>query len=168
MSRPPSLRRAALFLALFVGLQLLWGKHRGTAIERAIIDGATVGTAVALIDALTPAVNARAEGARIRAAGGGLNIRNGCEGLDIAFLMIAGILALPMPPKRRVTALALGILLAFALNQARVLALFYANRSDRALFELLHGTLAPVVLVAAAVLFLACLARAPDPASPAA
>lgn len=35
-------------------------------------------------------------------------------------------------------------------NQARVLALFYAWRHDRGWFDALHGTLLPLMMVAAA------------------
>ena len=55
-----------------------------------------------------------------------------------------------MPWRTRLAGLGLGIVLVYLLNEARVLALFYAYRSDRALFDLLHSVVAPVVLIAAA------------------
>jgi hypothetical protein len=41
----------------------------------------------------------------------------------------------------------------FGLNQVRIVALFFANRADRELFALLHGTVAPLLMVAAVALF---------------
>jgi exosortase/archaeosortase family protein len=154
---PPSLfvviRRAAVFLAVFALLQGLWGAARGTAVERVAIDGITVASAVALINLATPAVHAVAAGTRIRAPGGGINILNGCEGVEVLFLLAAALCAFPLPPRRRVAGLAAGVLFVFAINQIRILALFYVFRADRALFGLLHGTVAPVVLIALTVLF---------------
>ena len=133
----------------FVVLQTLWGQARGSALERLWIDTATVKTAVALIDLLSPELQAVAQGSRIRAPGGGINILNGCEGTDVLFLLAAAFLAFPMPRRSRLAGFGLGIVLVYLLNEARILALFYAYRSDRALFDVLHGLVAPLVLIAA-------------------
>ena len=148
-----SARRGLIFLVLFAAMQALWGQARGTAVERVLIDRVTVGSAAALVNLLTPQVAAQAEGTRIRAAGGGLNILNGCEGLEVLFLLTAAFAVVPLPARRRWAGLASGILFVFAINQVRILALFYAYRSDKVLFDLLHGTVAPVILIALAALF---------------
>lgn len=145
----PFARTVAVFVAAVLALHLLWGQARGSALERAVIDGATVHAAVALIAHLTPAAGAVAEGSRIRAAGGGINILNGCEGTEVAFLFIAAALAGPLTWRVRLLGLCAGLPVIFALNQLRLLALFYSYRSDRALFEQLHGLVAPLFLVAA-------------------
>lgn len=144
-----------VFLALFAAMQFLWNEARGTALERAVIHGATVGTATTLVNLITPRVGATADGPRIRAPGGGLNILNGCEGVEVLFLLVAAIATMPVSTRSRIAGIALGILFVFALNQARIVALFYAYRTDKAMFSLLHGTAAPVLLVALSVLFLA-------------
>ncbi|MBK8118765.1 MAG: archaeosortase/exosortase family protein [Sulfuritalea sp.] len=145
--------RGLIFLVVFTSLQALWGQARGTAVERLLIQHATVGSAVALIGLMTPQIRAHADGTRIRAAGGGLNILNGCEGVEVLFLLAAAFAAAPLPARRRWLGLASGIVFVFALNQARILALFYAYRSDRSLFDLLHGTAAPVILIALTAMF---------------
>lgn len=147
--------RLAAFLGIFLLLQGLWAGARGSAMERAVIDQATVGSAVVLINWLTPEVGAIASGPRIRAPGGGLNILNGCEGVEVLFLLLAGLSVLGLPARRWLVGVTYACLLVFALNQLRILALFYAYRSDKSLFSLLHGTVAPVVLIALAVAFLA-------------
>lgn len=144
-----------LFLALFAVLQAFWNESRGTTLERAIIHGATVGTATILINLVTPQVKAQADGTRIRAQGGGLNILNGCEGVEVMLLLVAAIATFPVSLRSRLAGIVFGILFVFALNLIRILALFYAYRADKELFSLLHGTVAPVLLIALSVFFLA-------------
>lgn len=141
------------FLALFFALQAGYSSGRGGALERLVIEQATVRMAAVLIDTLSPELQVKADGPRLRAPGGGLNVLNGCEGTDVAFLLVAAMAVAPLPWRRRLAGLALGLPLVYALNQVRVLALFYAFRSDRSWFELLHGAVAPLVLVLAVGLF---------------
>ncbi len=146
-------RAGLVFVLAFLILQTLWSQARDTALERLWIDTATVKTAVALIDFVSPEVQASAQGSRIKAPGGGINVLNGCEGTDILFLLTAVFLAFSMPWHRRLAGLGLGLVLVFLLNEARILALFYAYRSDRALFDLLHSLVAPIVLIAFAAAY---------------
>jgi len=146
-------RAGLVFVLAFLFLQTLWSQARDTALERLWIDTATVKTAVALIDFVSPEVQASAQGSRIKAPGGGINVLNGCEGTDILFLLTAAFLAFPMPWHRRLAGLGLGLVLVFLLNEARILALFYAYRSDRALFDLLHSLVAPIALIVAAAAY---------------
>lgn len=139
--------RVAFFLALFLALQTGYGSLRGGAVERAVIDIATVSTAAVLVNTLSPGIGVRAVGPRLAAEGGGLNILNGCEGTDVLFLLVAAMLLAPIAWRWRALGLLVGVPLVFVLNQVRVLVLFYAFRSDRELFELLHGAVAPLVLV---------------------
>lgn len=148
----PSLWRALLvFMAVTALLQYGWKQARDTAIERAVIHVATVQTSVALIHRLTPEVGAQALGSRIRAPGGGINILNGCEGTEALFLLIAAMAAHRATWRQRAVGLLAGTVAVFALNQLRVLALFYSYRSNRELFDQLHGLVTPLVLIGAAV-----------------
>lgn len=143
----------AIFLGVFFALQWFWDAARDTWIERLIIHEVTVKPAVALIDLFTPEIDARPAGASIKAPGGGLNILNGCEGTEIMFLLVAAFAAVRLSWRRRLTGLALGLGLVFLLNQARILALFYAFRDARPLFDPLHTTVLPAVLIAAVALY---------------
>lgn len=126
---------------------------RGSWLERWIVDDATVRTSVAVIDVLTPQAQAQAtaRGASIEAPTGDINVRNGCEGTEIYFLWIAALATYPFPWRLRLSGLLGGLTLAFTINQARLLALFYALHADRALFEQVHGLLAPLAMVTAMV-----------------
>lgn len=139
-----------IFLAVFSLLQWSWTASRDTWVERLVVHDATVTPAAALVRLITPQIPAKAVAARIKAPGGGLNILNGCEGVEVMFLLVAAFAAVRMPWRQRTLAMASGLGLVFILNQARILTLFYAFRSDRALFDLLHTTVLPALLVAVA------------------
>jgi exosortase family protein XrtM len=154
-SRKPRsfLFQSIVFIVVFALLQTAYGMARDTWIQHLVIDSLTVRPATALINLITPDIHAVASGSLIRAAGGGINVLNGCEGSDALFLLVAAFTAYPMSWKRRGLGLLIGILLVFALNQLRLLALFYSYRADRALFDSLHGTVAPIVLIVSTALF---------------
>lgn len=150
-SRPTGLRqlllRASVAVLVFAGLQIGWELMRGGAVEHVLIHEGTVRPAAALIRALTPDVHAQAVRFSVKAPGGGLNIRNGCEGTEGLFLLVAAFVVAPLGWRSRACGLAAGVAVLYLLNQVRVVALFYAWRADHGLFELLHGTVTPVAIV---------------------
>lgn len=143
----------AIFLLGFFVLQLGWNQARGTRLEHWVIDCATVRTSVALINTLTPRVSAVARGPSILAPDGGINVRNGCEGTEVLFLLIAALLAYPFSWRLRVVGAVAGAGYVFLVNQVRLLALFYSIRSDRSLFNQLHGVIAPLALILCTLMF---------------
>ncbi|MBL8382716.1 MAG: archaeosortase/exosortase family protein [Burkholderiales bacterium] len=153
------LRRVGAFLLLFTVLQALYGAAAGTWVERLVIDEATVKVAAALIRLADPGVGVVASGPSLKAPGGGLNVRNGCEGIDVAFLLASAMLVAPLAWRARLAGLAAALALTYVLNQGRVLALFYAYRLDRAWFDALHGYVGPLVLIAVAGAFFAFWVR---------
>jgi exosortase family protein XrtM len=165
---PTSLRsllvRAILFVACFMALQAGWEAARGSWLERLWVQQMTVKTATAAINVLTPQANAVAQGSRIVAPGGGLNVLFGCEGTDAVFLLVSAMLVFTMPWRWRGAGLLLGLAWVFVLNQVRVVALFYAFRSDAALFDTLHTIAAPLLMVVlTGGFFHLWLTRAPRP-----
>jgi exosortase/archaeosortase family protein len=138
---------ALMFMAVFFILQMGYGACRGTWVEHLIIGDLTVAPTAAVINTLTPQVGVKVLGNRLLAPGGGITVLKGCEGTEVMFMLVAAFAAVVMPWRRRMLGLGLGILLVFCLNQLRLVGLFYAYRSDPLLFDLLHGTLAPIALV---------------------
>lgn len=139
--------RALLFLGLFIGMKLAWDSLHGGPLEYAVIHNATVRPAATLVNWLTPEVHAHAMNFTLRAPGGGLNILNGCEGIEALFLLCAAFVVAPMERQARILGLVLGIAVVFAINQARILLLFYAYRADPAWFEPLHAVITPIAIV---------------------
>ena len=153
----PLWQSLAVFLLGFFLLQLGWNQARGSWLERWVIDYATVHTSVALINTLTPQVAATARGPSILAPDGGINVRNGCEGTEILFLLVAALLTCPFSWRLRLVGTVAGTAYVFLLNQVRLLALFYSIRSDRALFNQLHGVIAPLALILGTLVFFVVL-----------
>jgi exosortase/archaeosortase family protein len=141
--------RAVLFVVIFCVLQLGWQALGGTWVQRLIVDDVTVGTACALVNAITPEAHARAVGTAVHAPGGGLNIINGCDGTETWFLLCAAFAVVPLTTRGRIIGLILGTWVVFSVNELRVLALFYANRSDPDLFNLLHAVVGPIAVILA-------------------
>lgn len=81
-----------------------------------MIEQVTVGSAVMLVNLITLDVSAVAVGTRIRAPGGGINILNGCEGVEVLFLLVAALCAFPMPLRRRLVTLGAGVAFVFVIN----------------------------------------------------
>lgn len=139
--------RAAAFLLAFAALQLGWQSLHGSRVERLVIHDGIVRPAVILVNVLTPRVGARAAGDALQAPGGGLFIRNGCDGLEAMFLLCAAFLVAPMSWRKRWQGLLLGTAFVYVVNQVRILILFYAFRADRQLFDSLHATVTPIAVV---------------------
>ncbi|RTL25772.1 MAG: exosortase/archaeosortase family protein [Burkholderiales bacterium] len=148
-----TLWRLALFLGVFAALQGLYGAAKGGWFEHLVIDKFTVQTAAWLIGVASPEVGVEPSGSRLKAPGGGINVLNGCEGMDVVFLLTAAMLVAPMSWRARLLGVLSGTLVVLILNQARVIALFYAFRSDRSLFDVLHGIVSPLLLIVAAAMF---------------
>jgi exosortase/archaeosortase family protein len=153
------LRSLALFLAMFLVLQTGWESLRGSAIEHLVIDDATAGSAAWLIRTLTPSIPAVAQGSHVTAPGKGINILNGCEGTEVLFLLLPALCVATLTWRRRLMGFLIGTALVFVLNQVRVVSLFYALRSDPQLFDALHGTVAPLLLVLSVTAFFALYTR---------
>jgi len=159
--------RAVLFVAIFCIMQLGWQALGGTWVQRLVVDDVTVGSASALVNAVTPEVHARAAGTAVHAPGGGLNIINGCDGTETWFLLCAAFAVVPLTTRARSIGLLLGTLVVFGVNELRILALFYANRSDPDLFNLLHAVLGPIAVILAVAGFFYgwVMTHAPRPAA---
>ena len=156
---------ALLFLVVFGLLEAGYDACRGSRFEHWVIGDLTVAPTAMLINALTPSVEVTALGNQLKAAGGGLVVLKGCEGIEVMFMLAAAFAVLHLPWRRRIARLLLGLAWVFCLNEARLVTLFYAYRHDPALFNLLHGTVLPVVLVVAVALYvIAWLPARPRPA----
>lgn len=145
--------RSAAFLITFALLQTAYSMGQGGWVEQLIVERITVGTAAMLLAHFDPMVQAVAAGPRLIAPGGGINVLAGCEGTDALFLMVGAMIVAPISWPGRLIGVVASCLFIMAVNQLRVLSLFYAFRSDRALFDLLHGFVTPALLILAAGLF---------------
>jgi exosortase family protein XrtM len=132
-----------LFALLFGALELALVKTRAPIADWLVAApaGWTLGR-LAPGDAVTVAAN-QVQSTRVR-----LSILPGCEGTEAFCLLIAGVLAFPALWSAKLWGLAIGMPLTFALNQARVVGLYFVVRDVPAQFDLVHGYVAPTALVA--------------------
>jgi exosortase/archaeosortase family protein len=156
--------RVLAFLALFAGLTLAWASRSAAPLQAWVIERMTVQPAAWLFGLFDAGRGVRADGARLTSPAGNVQVLPGCEGADLAFLLGSAMLFAPLPWRLRLLGLVVGGGLIFVLNQARVIALVLAAGHDRALFELLHGSVLPLLLVAAVgAFFLGWLALGAGP-----
>lgn len=164
--RNSRIRPLAIFLITFITLQTSWELCRGSIIERAIIDHATVIPASWWLQRLWPEQSIHADGHSLVSPTNRLNILNGCEGLETLFLLAAAFMAFPLNWRLRVIGIVSSILLIYVLNQLRIVLLWWATRSAPQLFSLLHGTVLPLTLIAAGTLWFAAFMPQPRSAKP--
>jgi exosortase family protein XrtM len=147
------LRFAIVFLLLFFALQYGYSASRGGMVEHLVIDIATVQPGTAAINLIAPDANAQASGHRIVSPHGSISILNGCEGTETMFLLIAAMVAFNAPWRKKLKGVVLGMLMIYALNQVRIIALFFAALHDRKWFDMLHGIIAPTLIIVMSILF---------------
>jgi exosortase family protein XrtM len=150
-----SLLLIILFLGLFFLLQILYGLANGTWLQRMLIEELTVKTAASLINWISPTVGVVAMKTHLNAIGGGVNVANGCNGLEVMFIYIAAIAIAPLNVYSKITGLLIGIPYIFILNQLRLVALFFTYRMNKSFFSSLHSTIAPILLITLTMLFFA-------------
>jgi exosortase/archaeosortase family protein len=167
------LARVAAFLAVFAALTLAWSSRAAVPVQAWFIEHWTVQPAAWLFQRFDADRGVEAADGWLTSPAGNVQVLPGCEGADIAFLLASAMLFAPLGWRGRALGLLVGLAWVFALNQARVIGLVLAAAHDRALFDLLHGAVFPLVLVTAVGAFfvgwLAWAAPAPrPPPSPAA
>jgi exosortase/archaeosortase family protein len=156
--------RLIAFAALFVALQSAWSAAQDGWLWRLWVEMLNVDVTVAAISALAPELGAYADGARIRAPGGGLNVLQGCDGAELLWLISAAFAVAPLPWRWRLGGWLAGLLLVWLLNIGRITALFFAWRHDAQWFDWLHNYIGPLALVVLLALYVQwIMQRAPRP-----
>jgi exosortase H (IPTLxxWG-CTERM-specific) len=88
-----------------------------------------------------------------------VDIRNGCNGLETAFFLIAAVLAFPATARQRLMATILGLALIQAVNLIRVVTLYLVGCHRREWFESFHLAIWQTIVFATAVIFFAAWSR---------
>ncbi len=143
----PILLTAGFFFLTYVVLHLGWNLVRDTAMERSLIGVLMVEPTLVLVNLLTPALGATAKGVTIVAGGRAIEIVSACTGMEMHFMMVSAFLAFPLSWRSRLLGIATGVLFVFAMNEARILVLFYAYLANEHLFGTLHGIVVPIVSI---------------------
>ncbi|MDE2078618.1 MAG: archaeosortase/exosortase family protein [Burkholderiales bacterium] len=152
-------RSVCWFLGVFLLLQQAWEMARATWIEQWLIGQLTVGSLVQGIRWISPDLDVTRDGFRVVAPGGGLQVLPGCDGMEVWLLMTAALLTFGFTWRQRWMGLLAGSVWVFALNQVRLLVLFYAFRLAPSWFGTLHVLVAPLLLIVAVLGFFVVLMR---------
>ena len=141
----------ARFLFLFCGvLVVLFAIEMLKPVQEAIIQPftgllATVSTTVVM--PFDDTVIAQGRVLRDATTGFAVSIEAGCNGVEAAIVLIAGIVAFPASLKNKVIAILVGFLFVQALNIVRIISLFYLGQWNYAVFEWFHLYLWPVLIM---------------------
>lgn len=161
-------RRSFVFLGKFLGLLVAFALLVSwKPVNDSVIVPFTVGiarTAAAVLNLFPERVTV--VGTELRSPGFGVDIENGCNGVETALLFCAAVLAFPAPWRARGIGLALGFLAIQALNLIRVVTLFWIGSHRPALFSTAHTVIwQSVVVLAGVLLFLLWASLQKDAAS---
>jgi exosortase family protein XrtM len=146
--------RFPLLFIVFYGLSQ-WAYHLLPEhfVREVLVHRFTVVPAAVLINVFLDGFNAVADGTRLVSGSVRLNVLRGCEGTEVVLMLMAAIAAALRPVGVSLMGLFAGIALIFAVNQLRILALFFVTAFHRDWFELIHGVVAPLLVIAAAAVF---------------
>lgn len=164
MSENPvsSRRRSVGFLVRFVVLLVVFYLIVASRpVNDAVIVPFTAGIA-SVSGKLLNVLGERAEvaGTEIRSSSFGVNIENGCNGVETALLFGAAVLAFPANWKSRLIGLFAGFVAIQILNLLRVISLFWIGLHRPALFSSSHTVIwQSVVVLFGVILFLVWASR---------
>jgi exosortase family protein XrtM len=166
--RPPLEARRWLiyivpFLIIFVAFDYGYYVTRGTWVEHLIVDTLTVRPAAIVINTVVPKASVTAHGNDLSTPYGRISVLQGCEGTEAIFLLIAAIVPFPTAWKTKLLGIGAGIVLVYAMNQLRLLALVVSLLWHREWFSSLHGIIAPTFIVLAGCLFFLVWANIASP-----
>jgi exosortase H (IPTLxxWG-CTERM-specific) len=95
----------------------------------------------------------RVAGTTITSSRFGVNINNGCNGVEAMLILLASIVAFPASMKARVAGLLLGAVVVQVLNFIRIITLYLLGAYQPRLFDLFHTAVWQIVIILAAIGF---------------
>ena len=141
----------ARFLFLFCGvLAALFAVEMLKPVQEAVTQPftgllATISTAVIL--PFDDTVIAQGRVLRDATTGFAVSIEAGCNGVEAAIVLIAGIVAFPASLKNKAIAILAGFIFVQALNIVRIISLFYLGQWNYTVFEWFHLYFWPVLIM---------------------
>src|SRR5215831_4193728 len=108
-----------------------------------------------LIGLITPGIPIAASANLLQSGAVGLEVVRGCDGAGSAFLLIAAIASYPAPLSRKLLGVAVAVALTYALNEVRLVTLFYLATGHQPWFLPVHVYFAPTVIIALSCVYFA-------------
>ena len=148
-----SFRFPLLFLGCMIVLMAGYYALPVSFVENSFVRFFAVVPGSFFIDLITPDTEVSANGTRIVSNIAKLNVLKGCEGTEVLLILYSAIIATLRPLKFSIIGIVIGTLIIFVLNQFRIVALFFIAAYHRSTFEIVHGLLAPLIIIAITGLF---------------
>ena len=92
-------------------------------------------------------------GTIIRSSRFGVNINNGCNGVEAMLILLASIVAFPASLKARAIGLALGAVCVQLLNAVRIVTLYLLGAYQPRLFDMFHTAVWQILVILSAIAF---------------
>ncbi|HEX6085748.1 MAG TPA: exosortase H [Thermoanaerobaculia bacterium] len=92
-------------------------------------------------------------GTVIRSSRFGVNINNGCNGVEAMLILLASIVAFPASLKARAIGLALGAVCVQLLNAVRIVTLYLLGAYQPRLFDMFHTAVWQILVILSAIAF---------------
>ena len=141
----------ARFLLLFCSvLAALFTIEMLKPVQEAVIQpftGLLASISTAIIVPFDDTVIAQGRVLRDATSGFAVSIEAGCNGVEAAIVLIAGVVAFPATLKHKVVAIVAGFFFVQALNIVRIISLFYLGQWNYTVFEWFHLYLWPVLIM---------------------
>lgn len=93
------------------------------------------------------------QGTAVSSARFGVNINNGCNGVEAMLILLACIVAFPATARARIAGLLLGAVVVQLLNEVRIISLYLLGAYYPRLFDLFHTAVWQIVIILAAIAF---------------
>jgi exosortase family protein XrtM len=149
--------RPALFLLVFAGAYALLHYLYFSVPDPWLRDCAhyygIVLPAAKLVNFVAPQEAVSAAKGTLESSRASLGIVRGCDGAGVAFLLVAAVVGCPVRLKHKLLGILGGVLLTYALNELRVVSLYFVAAYRPEWFEPLHNYFVPIFLIVATGLF---------------
>jgi exosortase H (IPTLxxWG-CTERM-specific) len=130
------------FIALFlVVLAVLFGIEKLNPVQAALISPWTSFLAwfsAGIMTVFDADVISHGRVIQSQAAGFGVSIEAGCNGVEAVLILIAGMVAFPAPLRLKLLGIAAGCIAVQAANILRVISLYYLGKWDKEVFDFAH------------------------------
>jgi len=140
-------RFLSIFIVTLIGL---FSIEMLNSVQQAIIQpftGLLASISTALILPFDDGVISQGRVLRDAASGFAVSIESGCNGVEAAIVLVAGVAAFPATLTQKSIAIVTGFLFVQALNVVRIISLFYLGQWNHDVFEWFHLYLWPVLIM---------------------
>jgi exosortase family protein XrtM len=154
-----------MFAGIYGLLEVLYFAVPDDFLRDVVYHRGIVAVSADIIQLATPHEPVVANANKLQSGTIALEIIRGCDGAGVGFLLISAIVTFPAPLSRKLAGGLAAIALAFVLNQARIVGLYYVIAYKKAWFVPIHVYFAPTLMIAVSCIFFAWWAASGQPDS---